>query len=402
MQQARSNFVTPGGLVILAALALYSAYIGAGLLFALLAGLFIICLVSWLWTRFSLRNIELSLEDSEVCAYPGEKLEVGIDVFNDKMLPLVWLRAAFPLDENSCVRFAEEEAAVFSWVMPKQKLSWKDGYDAVRRGVCTVPAADLSSGDGLGLSDISKSYRLSQPLRMVVFPEYRAVDIRFLLSRLSELEPARNGFYTDPTLLKTVRDMVPSDSIRDINWRLLAREGKLQINVREKLDARRICFLIDLESYSVSERKETNTGIQTVYHVDERLEKSLSVIGSCISDLEIKGVICSLAVPGYTVKLGADKLEVQREPFVSMPEGETRTRQLLTALSEIDYQGGPAVLPVDALAEENHLPGQVFVFSLRRSDAAETVESATGLAAFSVIAEGSADLRCITEKELLL
>ena len=403
MQQARSNFVTPAGLVILAAFSLFSAYIGAGLLFALLAGLFLVCLVSWLWTRNALKKLSLELKQPEVFAYPGEMLYVEIEAQNDKMLPLVWLRAAFPVKEGACAEFAEEDAATFSWVLPHQKLAWTDRYKAVKRGICTVPAAGLSSGDGFGLSDASKAYQLAQPLKLIVFPMHTDVNVNFLLRRLTEFEPSKNGLYTDPTLINSVRDIIPTDSMRDINWRLFAKEGKLQVNVREKLDTKRIAFLIDLESYSVAEKTETNTGVRTVYHVDESLEKTLSVVGSAITGLSEKGVRCSLIIPGYTVKPDADSPQEARPSCVICPGPEDEQEiMLLSALAGIDYQGGPAKIPYSAISEENHSLGQIFLFGTEQGSAQDKVSDAAGIAAWSVVTHGGGTQRCINETELLL
>ncbi len=403
MQQARSNFVTPAGLVILAVFALFSAYIGAGLLFALLGGIFLVCFISWIWTRNSLKNLVIDIKEPEVFAYPGEDLDVSISIANDKMLPLVWLRAAFPLKESQCVKFAEEDAATFSWVMPHQKLSWVDGYKAVKRGVCTLSSAELSSGDGFGLSDASKELGLETPLRLVVFPEHVDVDVNFLLRKLTELEPSSKGLYTDPTLIRNVRDIQPYDSMRDINWRLLAREGKLQVNVREKLDTRRTAFLLDLESYSETEKVESNTGARVEYHVSESLEKSISVIGSAITALTEKGVRCSFIIPGYTVKTGPENAETKRRSRLICPEQmDSQQIRLLTALSEIDYQGGPAEVPYSALGEESHELGQIFLFAAKPGETAALAEDAAGTNVWSITGTESLAERCIQEKELLL
>ena len=403
MIQARSNFVTPAGLVVLAAAALLSAYIGTGVLFALLSGLFLICLISWLWTRNALKDITLVTESSEVCGFPGDDLNVDINVKNDKLLPLVWLKAAFPVGDDACVKLQESEAAVFSWVMPHQELSWTDPYKALKRGVLTVPAAQVSSGDGFGLSEASKEQVLDVPLRFVVFPKLLDIDISFLLRRLTELEPSRNGLYTDPTLLKTVREITPSDSMRDINWRMLAREGRLLVNVREKLDTLRICLALDLESFSVSEEVEIAMGKMTVFHADERLERSISAAASAAAELTARGVKCSLIVPGYRKKAKDEKPEEERPArIVICGDEQDNARQLLAALAEIEYDGGPAQFPLEELAAESHLLGHVFCFSLRQSRVPELMEDASGSIVWSVVTEGPAEGRCIKETELLL
>ena len=205
MTQARSSFVTPLGLAALAAMALLSAYLGIGMLFALLSGLFLVCLISWIWTKRSLEKIRLTTDISEVCGYPGDDLNVDINLKNDKLLPLVWLKAAFPVGDDACVKLQEREAAVFSLVMAHQELSWTDPYKALRRGVFSVPAAEISSGDGFGLSEASDEQVLDEPLRFVVFPQLLDIDISFFLSRLTELEPSKNGLYTGVRCLRPTR-----------------------------------------------------------------------------------------------------------------------------------------------------------------------------------------------------
>ena len=403
MTQARSNFVTPFGLAVLGAMALLSAYLGIGVLFALLAGLFLVCFLSWLWTRNSLKDLKLDIDEYELCGYPGDDIKAGINIKNDKLLPLVWLRAAFPVGEDACVRLDESDAAVFSWVMPHQELSWEDGYKALRRGVCSVPAAELSSGDGFGLSEAAKSMQLSEPLRFVVFPQLLDIDVSFLLRRLTELEPAKNGLYTDPTLLRNTRDITPSDSMRDINWRLLAREGRLQVNVRETLDTRRICLALDLESFSVEEQVDTPGGNKTVYHADERLERSISAVASALTELTDRGVRCSLVVPGYNIASRGDKPAEDRPArIIAFEEQEGHLQRLLTALSEIEYGGGPAEIPAAELAAKSHLLGQMFCFSLKLNRVSQILEDALGSSVWSIVSEGSADGRCIKETELLL
>ncbi|MBR6236173.1 MAG: hypothetical protein IKR16_00370, partial [Firmicutes bacterium] len=93
MQKVKSNFVNPAGLAVLAVLALLSAYLGIDLLFALLAGAFLLCLVSWLWTAASLKKLTIGTGRQEICGFPGDDLKVSVRLDNDKMIPVVWLRA---------------------------------------------------------------------------------------------------------------------------------------------------------------------------------------------------------------------------------------------------------------------------------------------------------------------
>ncbi|MBQ9825719.1 MAG: DUF58 domain-containing protein [Firmicutes bacterium] len=402
MQQVKSNFVNPAGLAVLAALALLSAYFGIDLLFAVLAGAFLLCLISWLWTRSSLKKLDVRTGTRVVCGFPGDTLDVDVTLSNDKFIPVVWLRAELPAGEAACVSMAEEDAAVFSWVMPHQSLEWTETLSAVKRGVKAFGCVEASSGDGFGLSENSVSIPLDTELRAVVFPSLIEVDVSGILSRLSEMELSKKGMYTDASLIQNVRDYSGSESFRDVNWRLLAKGGDLMVNIREKMDVRRTCLFVDLQSCSRAETVETPSGPETVHRLmEEELERMLSLAASLISQLSVRGVICSLAIPGYDVHDEATGT-VRREARTVRPaEGEDQAETLLTALAEIDYQGGSTELPLEQISGEYHALGQMFCLARKKSRRLDALDAAQPLPVWYVLPEDDGSGRIIEETELL-
>ena len=403
MQQVKSNFVNPAGLAVLAALALLSAYLGIGLLFALLAGAFLLCLVSWLWTRASLRKIGISTGRREVCGFPGDDLDITVKLRNDKLIPVVWLRAELPLGASGCVGSAEEDAALFSWVMPRQTLEWTEKLRAVKRGVRVMESVETYSGDGFGLSEMSRKLPLDPPLRAVVFPKLMDVNVSGILSRLSELEMSKKGVYTDSTLIQNVRDYSGNESFRDVNWRLLAKGGELLVNVREKMDVRRLCIVPDLESCSVTEMHNGPSGSVEVFRVrEDDLEHMLSLAASLITELGARGVICSLVVPGYsfTDEESGDTLE-HTARTVRPDAEEDQTAALLTALSEIEYKGGPTELPLEEISGEFHALGQMFCLAKKKSRRTVALDLCQPLPVWYVLPEDDGSGRITEETELL-
>ena len=402
MQQVKSNFVNPAGLVVLAALALLSAYFGIDLLFAVLAGAFLLCLISWLWTRSSLKKLDVKTGMREICGFPGDVLDVDVALRNDKFIPVVWLRAELPAGEDACVALAEEDAAVFSWVMPHQSLEWTEALSAVKRGVKTFGSVEASSGDGFGLSENSVSIPLDAELRTVVFPSLMEVDVSGIISRLSEMELSKKGMYTDASLIQNVRDYSGSESFRDVNWRLLAKGGDLMVNIREKMDVRRTCLIVDLQSCSRAETVETPSGPEIVHRLTEdELEHMLSLAASLISQLSVRGVICSLAVPGYDVHFEGTGTVHREAQTIRPAEGEDQAEALLTALAEIDYQGGPTELPLEQISGEYHALGQMFCLARKKSRRLDTLDAAQPLPVWYVLPEDDGSGRIIEETELL-
>ncbi len=367
MKQPGSNFVSLFGLGALGVLILVAAYFDMPRLEGFLLLCFVLCLGAWLWAKFALRRVEVDIPCGDVCAFPGQSLELDARVHNKKLLPLIWLDLCLPTAQSPCLgphpedMAGEEEQqsldlkAAFLWVMPHQSIKWTQRAMALRRGVCCVKSVSLVSGDGFGLSAKSRRVELEAPLRFVVYPQLLDVEAGPILNNMSEMEAAKNGFYTDRTLLATTRAYREGDPYKNINWRLLARSDEVQVNVYEKLTMHRVCFVPDM--YSFTYMGEVEEGTQRVKRrlVDtEALERMFSLVASLIMRLNEKGVLCSLVLPG------GEGLE---ERLVIPESAEGQVMELLTALAEIDYSGQELSLPVERMLLSRHKLGQLYVLS---------------------------------------
>lgn len=368
--EQKSNFTTPVGLGLLLVMLLAAAYFRAAVLEIFLAGLLLLCIAAFAWARFSLRKLNLRIRGGDICGFPGEVLEAEAELKNQKLLPLIWLEFRLPRTKGCCIapewgdpaddplsaeRETEPVTVRFAWILPHQTLHWRQRVRAARRGVYRLDRGEAVSGDGFGLTSRKCTAALGGGARFVVYPRIRPVEVQHLMRTLRELEPAKNGFYADRTLLNTVRDWRDGDSVRDINWRLLARTDNLQVNVHETLDARRLCLLPDLFSFSRMEEIRGDGVIRFERRTDEpSLERMLSLLASLITALTERDVLCTLVVPAY----GGSPVRVL------IPESrDGQVAVLLTALAEIDYHGEETSLPFDELVAQHHLLGQIFLAS---------------------------------------
>ena len=71
MKLLGSNLVTIPGLFILAAGSLITAYFGYSALEALFIAAFILCLIAFLWAKFALKGIKVSISEEDCCAFSG-------------------------------------------------------------------------------------------------------------------------------------------------------------------------------------------------------------------------------------------------------------------------------------------------------------------------------------------
>lgn len=365
MKLPGSNFVTVTGLAILAILTLVCAYLGYSTLEALLVVILLLCLAAYLWARGSLGHISVEFDNSDCRAFPGQTMEAGAELVNAKLLPLLWLDLEIPDSGKGCVAPVDDGEDCekrsgpitehFSWIMPHQRLSWRQGALAVHRGVCRVDSVELMSGDGFGLTVQQRSVPVPGGFRFVVYPKLLPVDITLILRNMRELEPAKNGFYTDKTLLSGIRDYRDGDSFRDINWRLMARTGSLQVNVHERLSMCRVCFVADVQSFAYTEEVAEDGERKTVtrVHTDE-MERMFSLLASMITALTGREVLCTLVLPSIG----------ERGSKILIPQ--VRSEQIaeqLTALAEVDYSGEQTGLPVEEMLNMRHKLGQVYILS---------------------------------------
>lgn len=371
MKAPGSNFVSCFGLGFLAVLILVAAYFDMAALEGFLILVLILCLVAFLWGRLSLRKMDFRCMDEECCGFPGQKLEAECLIHNKKLLPLIWLDMSFPIGKKTCLdpedKVDEGEShaitkdgrylrSTFLWVMPHQRIRWTQSAMAVHRGVCRVEEVKLHSGDGFGLSTQTSKLRLERPLKFVVYPKIVPVDVSLILNNMSEMESARNGFYTDRTLLDTTRDYREGDSFKNINWRLLARRDELQVNVYEKLTMRRVCFMPDMFSFTHIEEVEEEGERRHEERVVEReeLEEMFSLMASLIVKLHERDVLCTLVLPARGE---------EPERLVIPENGETQVMELLGALAEAEYEAELTRVPIEAIAMNRHMLGQMYVFS---------------------------------------
>lgn len=199
----------------------------------------VIAVANW-WRKRALDNVVYTRQFHYTRAFPGEEVEVRLEVENRKFLPISWLRvldtwpkAVGPVDENILVPSHHQNIGLLTNIF---SLRW---FERTRRfynlkfrerGVHTVGPARLESGDLFGIySEVKEVGSLD---RLTVFPK---------LVSLEELDlPAENPFgdirsrrrlFEDPNRPMGVREYRPEDEFRRVHWPATARTGDIQVKV---------------------------------------------------------------------------------------------------------------------------------------------------------------------------
>jgi len=205
-----------------------------------------ISLLGYLWGSHALDRVAYQRKWRFRRGFPGEHIQVQVEIENNKLLPISWLHAEDPWS----LAVAPEDTSILSPSHIAQlgllvnlcSLRWHERirrtYDLLlrQRGVYPVGPSNLSSGDLFGLSDTF----LEQDNReyVTVFPE--------LVSLSFDLLPTQDPFgdrrsqkrlFEDINLPIGVRPYHPEDEFRHIHWPATARSGSLQVKVFQPVSA---------------------------------------------------------------------------------------------------------------------------------------------------------------------
>ena len=356
MKNNGSNLTTIVGLILLVILIFLSAYFQIPALEAFLIVLTLLCLIAFLWSRYSLKKISISIKESEIYAFPGQTERIHMSLQNQKFFPLIWL--LIHLSGNNPQIFGSQEDGIdenLTWLMPYQTVSWEKQVTTVCRGVCRFQNAEMQSGDGFGLSSTKAIVPIKTALQIIVYPQIIPVQVSILLQHLKELEEDADGMYTDKTLIRFTRPINATDSYKDINWRSLAKGSDEQVNVYEQLAMKRLCFLPDLKSYVYYEEVIQNSEKKIVAKVhNDEMEHMLSMIASLILKLNEKHILCSLLLPS----IGNFPAQC-----IVPEDSSLQVQELLTALAKISYHCEDTSIKSLPIGENLHKLGQIYLYS---------------------------------------
>ena len=317
-----SLFVSTGALVVFGGLAILSAVFACWPLCAVLAFLFFFCLVSRLWGESALRDVEVRSRAAPGALFPPGEVEMEMHIRNRKLLPVIWLEVVQLLDENAPLipadsgevrrvsgvqarlEGAEEEEAAFlykkfTFVMGGEQITWNSRWIARRRGIFRSRGLRLRGGDGFGLTQRDRPAGGAEDAFVAVYPAVQPVSAELFFRDMWEASGGTRGYLEDPTVIRSTRDYLPTDSYRRINWRVTARSQRTVVNTYETILPRAAHFIFDGESF--------NGPVPQA----EALEDTLSILTSVILRLDAAGIRCSISLcrsrdSGPREILGAD------------------------------------------------------------------------------------------------
>lgn len=389
-RQSRSSwFASVPGVLVLLLFAVTANYFRAWQISAFFFLLFFLCSGALLWSRRVLRRAALSLSLMQKECHAGERLSLRLKVRNHSFFPLVWLDVILPVGEKALVRRAEEEkpfwyvcageqnaqAALrqrFAWLLWQQEILWQEELLALQRGLAMFSRAELSAGDGFGLSSQAHPYFFAAPVSLTIYPRRLPVDVQPFLRVIQEAAAGKRGQMEDVTLMKSSRPYQPGDSVKGINWRLLAGSGRMEVKVYETVTPGCITFVLDLSSFQVIKEQKNSQGgtYREVFLRERELERMISLTASCIRELAERQITPALIIPAYGKREaylcvpgnGEDSRRIETSAFREEGLGyEAAARQCLEELARLDYRGEEVRFPYEEFWQAFHQLGMVCI-----------------------------------------
>jgi uncharacterized protein (DUF58 family) len=212
---------------------------GFWLLFRVVYVLAIAVPLAWLWARYNVNGLEVTVQRLVDRAQVGQKAEERIIVRNPSWFPRIWLEVDDPSDlPGSTPRRVITLGS-------RRRTSWKTETPLTRRGVYQVGPVTVTSSDPFGVFKVSKSYGGRGSI--IVYPPF--IDLPNFTVPPASL-PGEGRFrkrthYVTPNAAG-VREYAAGDSFNRIHWGSTARTGKLMVKMFELDPASDIWVILDL------------------------------------------------------------------------------------------------------------------------------------------------------------
>jgi uncharacterized protein (DUF58 family) len=271
-----------------------------------------------LWSHLSLARISCRRQLSDRRVFPGEKINVKLQIANRKPLPLPWIQVddEIPRALGGTSNLTGEKpgailirrSAAMLWY---SSVKWRYELPCPKRGYYPLGPTVISSGDIFGL--YSRSLKTALEDHIIVYPKIYPVGNLGIPSH-QPMGESRSEYrvFQDPTRTIGVRDYRHGDSLRHIHWKASARLQALQVKVFEPTTAFKVAVFLAADSF-------TQNGSPS----EDEFELGISVAASLAHHIMEQGSPAGVFVNARTVDSG--------QPVSIPPSG---SRDQLTSILE--------------------------------------------------------------------
>src|SRR6059058_3376308 len=208
-------------LVTALTLLFFFAYVtGVRLAYSLLYALILLFVVSYLWSRLAADNLVVERASPEGQFQVGDAFEESFVIQNRSWIPVPLIEMT---DFSNLPGY--NPGRVFS-LKGRRARRWTSRGRFKQRGLFTFGPVELRYGDPFGL--FTRTLRIAGSQSVVVYPVVRPVGgLDALAPSTAGDEQLRGRVLDIPPNATTIREYVPTDSVKRIHWASSARLGRL-------------------------------------------------------------------------------------------------------------------------------------------------------------------------------
>jgi uncharacterized protein (DUF58 family) len=270
-----------------------------------------VALLSHFWLRQIERGLRVRREAPECLVY-GEEVVVTVHVSNPTLLRVPWLeiRESVPFALRTIL---PKHRVISLGVGDAQHMTYR--IRGVRRGWHTIGPTQLALGDALGLSrlrlQIAPTYITVYP-RVVPLPDLglpATISVGPLIGRRGE----------DPARPAGVRQYVPGDDVRRLDWKSSARQATLLVRRADPTIAPETTIALAFARYDYAARV-----------LQDALERAITAAASLSMALLQRKLPISLISNGY------DPQSARSGVILPFSKGDGQRRMVLGLLGRLE------------------------------------------------------------------
>jgi len=223
-----------------------------------------------LFKRFVLRHVHYERKFKQDAVFANEPCQLIEKIENRKRLLIPWLYVESLLDAH--LTFGKQENLfVSSGTVYQNHASFfvLKGYNRItrthrlipiKRGVYYLQSVTLTSGDLLGFAKQVQHRQLHDQKPLIVYPDPQLPSYHMTNDDFSLGDTVVKRFMMpDPFMTAGIRQYVPGDAFKHINWQATARTHSLQVNQYDYTSNKKLMVLINCEDNENMWKTVTNT-----------------------------------------------------------------------------------------------------------------------------------------------
>lgn len=291
------------------------------------AAFFLFWLQAALYRRMWNRNLTVALYFKENTMFAGQQGHLCEQIENAKYFPIPILKVKFQcrkeldfeLSQNAAVTDLYYRNDVFS-VMPMQKITRCLTFTAKKRGYYNIKSVDLIGTDFLLSSENISVF----PVENSIYVYPKPLKGQFWEQALKKLngQMAANSYWLeDPFTFRGIREYVPGDDLKRINWKATAKTEELRVNERNDTTLHSVRIFLNLEDSGILKS-------------EDRIETAVSMAA---------GLAESFIRQEYMVSLYCSSIDCVTKQITRIREssGESHMELIYRMLARLDTEEKP-------------------------------------------------------------